>query len=558
MLPNDDDFSLCAALVIDPNPNTRAILVSQLRDYGVGTVLQTARAADARRHLEYRTFDFVLCEQHFEEEATTGPDLLDDLRRNQLLPFSTIFILITAEATYTKVAEAAESALDGYLLKPHRAVDLFERLRQARERKLALKDIFAAIDVEDFEEAARLCLERFESRGLFWLYAARVGAELLLRLNRCSEAQTLYQAVVAAKTLPWAKLGIARAQLEAGQITQATSTLARLIDADPTFVDAYDVMGRAQIELGQFDRALETFKMAASLTPSSISRLQNLAMMSYYAGDRTEAERLLDRTTRLGLESKLFDGQSLVLLAFTRLEKRDRKGVQRCQDDFARLLERQPGNARWRRLADVVIVLNQLAQQQYASATQLTRDMMASVAQADFDFEAASNLLALLCQMAQLALPLHGVSHVVDTLALRFCSNRSVAELLAASAATYAPYAEQVRSCQDRVLAMSESAVALSMTGDPTTAIQDLIQKGNETLNARLVDNATQLLQKHATKVTGAEALALQLHALRQRCGAGNVKATLGQTGRQAGSLAIRISGERGDKVAMSPQNPTY
>ena len=96
------------------------------------------------------------------------------------------------------------------------------------------------------------------------------------------------------------------------------------------------------------------------------------------------------------------------------------------------------------------------------------------------------------------------------------------------------------------------------MTGDPTTAIQDLIQKGNETLNARLVDNATQLLQKHATKVTGAEALALQLHALRQRCGAGNVKATLGQTGRQAGGLAMRISGERGDKVAISPQNPTY
>lgn len=558
MQAQETDFSHCSALVVDPNPTTRSILVSQLREYGVGTVLQTARAADARRHLEYRVFDFVLCEQYFDDEAISGPDLLDDLRRSHLLPFSAIFILITAEATYAKVAEAAESALDGYLLKPHRAVDLYERLQQARMRKLALQDIFGAIDTEDFELAAQLCLQRFESRGLYWLYAARVGAELLLRLNRCAEAQALYQAVVAAKTLPWARLGIARAQLDAGQITQATSTLERLIDADPTFVDAYDVMGRAYIELGRFDRALETFKMAAALTPASISRLQNLAMMSYYAGDRLEADKLLERTTRLGLESKLFDSQSLVLLAFTRLEQRDRKGVQRCQDDFVRLLERNPDNARQQRLAAVVAVLNQLAHQQFAPAEQAVRAMAATVSQSDFDFESASNLLALLCQLAHKAIGLHTFEGVVETIGMRFCSNRSLAELLAASTASYPPYAERVRSCQDRVLEVAEAAVTQSMNGEPTAAIQALIAKGQATQNARLIENAIQLLQKHATKVQGAEVLALQLHALRQRCGAGNVKASLGQHGRQAGSLAIRIGAAKQAHTPVSPQNPTF
>ena len=42
-------------------------------------------------------------------------------------------------------------------------------------------------------------------------------------------------------------------------------------------------------------------------TPASISRLQNLDMMSYYAGERQEAEKMLDRTARLGLDSKMFD-----------------------------------------------------------------------------------------------------------------------------------------------------------------------------------------------------------------------------------------------------------
>ena len=138
----ENDLGTCSALVVDGNPTSRSILISHLRDFGLPTVVQAARTADARRQLEYRTFDFVLCEQHFPGESTSGQDLLDDLRRNQLLPFSTIFIMITGEATYATVAEAAESALDGYLLKPHKAAHLGERLRQARVRKLSLQGIF--------------------------------------------------------------------------------------------------------------------------------------------------------------------------------------------------------------------------------------------------------------------------------------------------------------------------------------------------------------------------------------------------------------------------------
>ena len=121
-------------MVIDGNPTSRAILVGQLRDFGVGTVVQCSRLADARRQLEYRAFDMVLCELHFGGDAhSSGQVLLDDLRRNQLLPFSTVFIMVTGEATYAKVAEAAESALDGYLLKPHSAGQLGDRLSAARK-----------------------------------------------------------------------------------------------------------------------------------------------------------------------------------------------------------------------------------------------------------------------------------------------------------------------------------------------------------------------------------------------------------------------------------------
>ena len=89
----EDDLSTSSAMVVDCNPTSRSILASQLREFGMGTVVQCARLADARRQLEYRKFDVVLCEHHFAGESSSGQDLLDDLRRNQLLPFSTIFIM---------------------------------------------------------------------------------------------------------------------------------------------------------------------------------------------------------------------------------------------------------------------------------------------------------------------------------------------------------------------------------------------------------------------------------------------------------------------------------
>ncbi len=537
-----DDLSACSALVVDGNPTSRSILIAQLRDFGVGEVVQAARATDARRVLEYKTFDFVLCELHFTAEAMSGQELLDDLRRNQLLPFSTVFIMVTGEATYAKVAEAAESALDGYLLKPHKATHLGERLQQARVRKLSLQEIFTAIEVDkDFEKAAKLCMERFNSKGKFWLYAARVGAELLLRLNRTADAQKLYEAVVEAKTMPWAKLGVARAQLDAGQVTQATSTLENLISGDPSYADAYDVMGRAQFELGKLDKALETYKMAATLTPSSISRIQNLAMMTYYSGDHVEAEKVLDRTVRLGLDSKMFDPQTLVLLAFTRLEIADRKGLQRCQDDFNRLIEKNPDNARQRRLANIVVALNLIQQAQFAQAVETVREMVKAVATKEFDFESASNLLALISQLSNKSIQLDEVDSVVDTIGLRFCSNRSLTELLAASAVAYPPYAERVRACQGKVLEYAETAMALSMAGNPTAAIKNLILHGKDTLNARLIDNAFQVMQKHGAKVDGAAELTVTINELRRSFGLQAAKASLGEQKRQAGGLALRI-----------------
>jgi len=525
-----------SALVIEGNPQSRSILVSQLRDIGVGTVVQCSRLHEARRKLEAARFDVIICEQHFDRDSGSGQELLDDLRRNQLLPFYTVFIMITAEATYTKVAEAAEAALDAYLLKPHTGARLAERILQARQRKRALHDIFAAIDAEDFDTASMLCQARFESRQPYWLYAARIGAELMLRAGQIDDAQKLFEAVIEAKTVPWARLGVARAQLESGQPARALSTLESLVRDDNDYADAYDVMGRAQFELGQFQNALATYATATRLTPGSVSRLLKHGMLAWYAGDRAESLELLDRATRLGLDSKLYDPQTLVLLAFARLDNNDGKGLQRCVEQLTRLRDRSFEPERPHRLLEVAEAINALHNGQGSRATESVLRVAGQIGEPAFDLEAACNLLGVMVRLHQRGQTPPDHENTVQRLALRFGSSRSLSEVLHGAARGHEGWAEILRGGHATILKLTEEAMKLTLRGDPRGTVTQLIAEGERTLNAKLFESAHQVLQRYRARIPDADDLEPRVDELRARFKGAPVR--MGET-RDAGAVPL-------------------
>lgn len=545
------------ALIVDSDTTSRSILVRQLREYGVSRVVQCTRVQDARIRLEHTVFDYVLCGQHFGDSAYSGQTLLDDLRRAQLLPFSTVFFMVTAEASYAAVAEAAESALDGYLLKPFTPSALFERLSQARLRKTHMRAIFDAIELSDFQAAATLCLKRFEEREPYWLYAGRIGAELLLRLGRHDEARTQFEAVLAVRDLPWANLGVARAQIESGQAARAITTVKELISKDNSFADAYDVLGRAQVELGQFDQAILTYHTASTLTPDSLVRLQKLGMMSYYLGDRDAAVRALTRAVTLGLESKLFDFQSLVLLAFLHCAANEKKGIERCVADFARVLTRHPNSARVQRFANIVQTLQLIQQQEFSQAALSVRTMAAEITANSFDFEAACNLASLLAVLATTPINLRESAQWVQALGLRYANTRGLTELMANACRLHEPFSITVRNCLPQINKTAERAMEQSLAGDSSGAVSHLLEQAEQTLNIKLLDMSQHVLLKHAASIASPEPLQAAIDALRQRVGNAPTRASLGQDNeRDPGGVVLRARSTTDSGTARIPMLP--
>lgn len=541
MLLMDGSIQGASALIIDSNANSRSLMSAQLRDLGVGTVRQTPRVKDARVMLEHQTFDIVLCDYHFDAGDTSGQDLLDELRREGLLPYATVFVMVTSEATYAKVAEAAEAALDAYLIKPYTSANLAERLASARQRKRVLKDIFEAIENQDFETAANLCLARFEAKGRYWLYAARIGAELLLRLKRFDDARILYEAIITAKTVPWARLGVARTEVASGNMQAARRTLENLIGDLPDYADSHDLMGHVQMEQGDLQQALKTYQTAVTLTPGCLLRLQRCGSLGFYAGQRAEALKLLERAMSQGLRSKLFDMLSLVLIGLMRFDAKDHKGFKYAHDSLIAALERAPGAVRLQRFDLVFRGLSFLLERRVGQALVVAREFTGHAAAGDFDLEAASLLTALWIRLSSQEVELEEMLPILRELGMRHCTTKASTEVLVAMTEGHQGAADQFRDCHQQVFNVAETAMRHSLRGGAKAAVELLIQQGEITRNAKLIDMAGLVLKRHADKIEDAADLGQRIEALHvhyvKPMGGGAAKAA-----RATGGVALRTA----------------
>jgi CheY-like chemotaxis protein len=537
----DKDVIKAHALVIDGNPTSRSVMIQHLREFGFGIVKSAARVTDAREILEARRFDVVLCDNHFENSDESGQELLEELRREQMLPHSTVFIMVTGDATYQKVAEAAEAALDSYLIKPFSANTLFERLKEARQRKRVLKDIFDAMEAKNNERAADLCIARFEKRELYWLYAARIGAELLFSLKRTDEAKKLFDAVVEAKAVPWARLGVARVQLADGDVGQARRTLESLMGDCPQYADSYDVMGKVQMEQGQIMEALATYRMAASITPGCILRMQHCGTLSFYAGEVAAATQMLERTWTIGNKSRLFDVLSMALLAFLRFDSRDAKGLGLAGDVLDKFAENYPQSVRLRRMAQLGSILKFLLDGKVAHGVLLAREALTEASRPDFDMEAATNTLSLWSRLGSYGVEEPEFSAAVRLLARRFSVSKAATEVLTAATRRDPQASGWIREAHAEILQMSEVAMNHALRGQPKVAVELLLQHGKETGNAKLIEMAGLVARRHQERIEDVGALLETAGTLAHRyCTPTSHIAGVRRSNRSAGGLILR------------------
>jgi len=541
----DREIHKASALVVEPQATMRSILAAQLRDLGVGHVTAVQRTRDARLALERGPFDIVLCSREFEGMPDNGQELLDELRRENQLPYSTVFIMLCTSVTYHQVVEAAESALDGLVVRPCSATALEARLMEARKRKRELGPILEALDEGRDDAGLVLAMKPWTTQQPYAGWSGHLAGELLLRLELPVEARKVFETLAAPANASWAWLGAARAQMATGQLAQAQQVGQKVLAAEPRNADAHDLEGRLLIEQCQFDRALESYCRAADITPSCLLRNQHAGALAFYQGQADAANVWLERAVSLGAQNKLFDALTLALLAMLRHDASDLNGLRAAVAQLAQYRSRFSGSLRLQRLEQGVSVLMALTEGQLEAAVEQLRKMSACAHDDAFDLEAANLLLGLWARAPAEYRGEAGHESFVRQVGLRFSTGRAITEVLMAAARREEGVVGWQQESQQAVGAVAEQAMERSMAGDAPAAMALLLADARQHFNAKLIDLVLAIGRRTLAQGT-ASASALQpaldeaLQLQTRTCRAANHIAGIQRTGRSPGGLQLR------------------
>ncbi|HEX4856591.1 MAG TPA: response regulator, partial [Limnobacter sp.] len=168
------------ALVVDTALATRRALQDQLSQLGAKAVIFASTVSEVEQLLASREFALIVCEYQLEGDRN-GQQLLEDLRMNRKLQWSTAFMMVTGERSYGNVVAVAEFEPDDYLIKPFTASTLSDRVVRIFNRKIRLAEAYQNAFEGQYEAVPAICenlekqfpqyrneLERMRVESFYW------------------------------------------------------------------------------------------------------------------------------------------------------------------------------------------------------------------------------------------------------------------------------------------------------------------------------------------------------------------------------------------------------
>lgn len=291
-------------LIVDDLPDMRTMMRTLVASLGAEDI-KTARDGDqAMSLMESNKFDIVLCDYNL-GDGKDGQQVLEEVRHRGLMPYNTIFVMVTAENTTPMVMGAVEYSPDDYISKPIPKATLTARLRKLLDKKEKLRPVLNAMQQRNYSLALTECDNLMEQDPTSRFDVLRIKGELLLTLGEYEKARELYEGLLEVRDLTWASLGLGKTLFHLNQYDKAEDILRDLIRAQPMAVAAYDLLSLVLEKQGNAKGAQDITMQALERSSKSITRQLRLGEIAYRNEDYTAAEKAYKLALRVGKGSCL-------------------------------------------------------------------------------------------------------------------------------------------------------------------------------------------------------------------------------------------------------------
>lgn len=308
------DFSKWQFLVIDDFGNYRLMMKCILSDIGVRYINDVSDGEKAVSAIRNNEYDVILCDYNL-GGGKDGQQVLEEVKHYNLIKYSTIFIMITAENTMDMVMAVVEYRPDDYLTKPFIKEVLTRRLEKIVAKKGILREINFLQDDGEFLKVIDLCDEKLTAYPKLALDIAKIKGDACLKAGKIGLATKVYNYALKIRDFPWARHGLAQAAALRGDYDEAKDILKRLLKDHRSHIEAYDLLTEIHEKSGDNRSAQMVLMNATQLSPKVITRQKALGALAVKNNDLDVAEQALKATVKLGRYSSLIEHHDHINLA---------------------------------------------------------------------------------------------------------------------------------------------------------------------------------------------------------------------------------------------------
>ncbi|WP_275113862.1 response regulator [Psychromonas antarctica] len=266
-------------LIVDDQKAFHIMLKTMLTNQGAKNISFADSAESAIRLAQHKAFDIYLIDYNL-GSGKNGVQLIDYLRRNELISNSSLCFIITGDNQKSMVLTAIETSPDDYLMKPFSQTQLFNRLSRADQKKNVFADIFDALQQKSYSHAITLCQDRIITEPKYSGLCKNLLADIFIQTEQYQAAQKILTALVKKRPLVRASISLAKTHYLQENYSEAIKLLKTVIDNTPLQMEAYQWLARAYQRSGKLSKALNMLTHAANMTHHSIERHQEVALLA--------------------------------------------------------------------------------------------------------------------------------------------------------------------------------------------------------------------------------------------------------------------------------------
>jgi tetratricopeptide (TPR) repeat protein len=255
-------------LVVDDQREVRRSIRNMLGSLGYGTVFEERDGLEAWQRLLTVPVDVAIVD--WVMPGLSGIDLLRRVRKEERIR-NLPFIMVTGELAEEVVAEAAETDVDAYIIKPFSVQTLDEKIRVVLERRANPSPLDGHL------RHAQVYLEEGEYN--------RALVELEEAMSLQPENPRVYQ-------------NLGDLYVRRGMLADAEKAFQKAILLEPRFTRAYDSLADVYLRRGDLERVIVAMRQATAISPKNANRQMNLGKILLESDAVEDAKKAFEQAVR--------------------------------------------------------------------------------------------------------------------------------------------------------------------------------------------------------------------------------------------------------------------